>query len=460
MKSSLADQLVALLGGSAVLPVVGFEVDGLEPQSVVRPLERLQVSEVLRWATAEQVSVLPRGGGTRVWLGNVPRQADLVLDLGGLDRLLDYQPADMTATFEAGMTLASLQEQLAPGGEFVPLEAALPGRSTVGGILSVGAGGPLAYAYGLPREWLIGIGVLSAQGVATKSGGKVVKNVTGYDLNKLYTGSLGTLGVIVEATFKLLPIDPGAGVLMASFPTLAASISAGRKLLHSTSAPMGCHSVTSGVSRRLQDSTLAASRDLGLGDEETALSFAYYSGRAKATGRRMEEGTALLLAVGANAVQRTEGSGSNSLLRWVTDTPLEMGPGSVLVMKVSVQSKSAARTSAECSEITISGEKPDQMADPGFGTIRLFWPEPVERSMNGSGRGRQGEQQILDAIQQTRQISYRYGGSAVVEHCPRQVKRQVDVWGDTPDSLAVMRSIKNKFDPGGILNPGRFLGGI
>ncbi|MCI0901072.1 MAG: FAD-binding protein, partial [Chloroflexi bacterium] len=105
--SSLGDRLTGLLGGSAVLPVDGYEVDGLTPQAVVRPVDRLQVSEFLRWATSEEVSVLPRGGGTRTGLGNVPRNADVVLDLGALDRLLDYQPADMTATAEAGITLAS-----------------------------------------------------------------------------------------------------------------------------------------------------------------------------------------------------------------------------------------------------------------------------------------------------------------------------------------------------------------
>ncbi|MCH8987703.1 MAG: FAD-binding oxidoreductase [Chloroflexi bacterium] len=460
MESSLSDRLVGLLGATAVLSVDGYDIDGLIPQAVVRPRDRLQVSEVLRWASAEQVSVLPRGGGTRMGLGNVPRRADLVLDLGGLDKLVDYQPADMTATVEAGMTLASLEEQLTPGGEFVPLESALPSRSTVGGTLAVGTGGPLAYAYGLPREWLIGIGVISAQGVATRSGGKVVKNVTGYDLNKLYTGSLGTLGVIVEASFKLLPIDPEAGALMASFPSLSSSISAGRKLLNSPAAPMGCHCVTSGVSRRLQDSLHAASQDLGLGDEEAALSFAFFSGRAKVTGRRLEEAAALLLAEGANAVQRIEGPASNGLLRWVTDAPSEISLGSGLVMKLSVQSRSAARTSAECAEITLSGEKPEQMADPGFGSIRLFWPRPSDGPMAGRTNNREEEQPILDAVQQARQIARRYGGTAVVEQCPLPVKRNIDVWGDPPDSLAVMRRIKDRFDPGGILNPGRFLRGI
>ena len=453
MESSLGEQLVRLLGRSVVLPGDGYEVDGLTPQAVVRPVDRLQLAEILKWASSEGLGLLPRGGGTRTGLGNVPRKADVVLDMGAFNRMLDYQPADMTATVEAGMTLASLQEHLASGGEFVPFEAAQASRSTVGGILSVGAGGPLSYAYGLPREWLIGIGVMSTQGVSTKAGGKVVKNVTGYDLNKLYTGSLGTLGVIVEASFKLLPNNPHSGMLLASFPTLAASISAGRKLLHSPAAPMGCHSVTSGVSRRLQDSVQAASQDLGLSEEDTALTFAFYSGRAQATRRRMEEAAALLLAEGANVVQRIDDPASNGMLRWLTDAPAEINPNSVLVIKVSVQSKSSARTSAECGEILVSGEKPEQMADPGFGSIRLLWPSSTEGAA-------EVELSILDAVQQTRQIASRYSGSAVVERCPLSVKRQIDVWGDAPDSLAVMRSIKDRFDPNGILNPGRFLGGI
>ena len=456
MESSLSDRLAGLLGGSVVLPVGEIEIDEITPQAVVRPVDRLQISELLLWASSERMSVLPRGGGTRSGLGNVPRTADVVLDLGAFNQLVDYQPADMTATVEVGMTIATLQERLAPGGEFVPIESALHGRSTVGGVLSVGAGGPLSYAYGLPREWLIGMSVLGTNGVSTKSGGKVVKNVTGYDLNKLYAGSLGTLGVIVEATFKLLPIDPQNGVLLASFPTLSDSLAAGRKLIHSSASPMGCHSVTSGVSRRLQDSTQAASQDLGLGDEDTALLFAFFSGRSQATRRRLEEAAAILLAEGADAVQRIEGPAAKGLLRWITDAPPLLSDDSALVMKVSVQSKLSARASAECSDIVLFGEKPEQMADPGFGTIRLFWPKYGDIQSTHS----MDPQLIIDTIQQVRQVVARYEGSAVVEQCPITTKTQIEVWGDYPDSLAIMQSIKNRFDPNGILNPGRFLGGI
>ncbi|MDA0263368.1 MAG: FAD-binding oxidoreductase [Chloroflexi bacterium] len=466
MESSLGDSLVRLLGANSVLPVVDGNVDGRTPQVVVRPRDRVQISEFLSWASSEKVSVLPRGGGTRMGLGNVPRSADVVLDLSRLDRVVDYQPADMTATVEAGVTLASLQERLAPGGEFVPLESALPGRSTVGGTLSVGAGGPLAQAYGLPREWLIGISVLSPLGVATKAGGKVVKNVTGYDLNKLYTGSLGTLGVIVEASFKLLPIDPESGALLVSFPSLLDSVLAGRKLVRSPAGPLGYHGMTFGVFRRLQDSIQAASQGLGLGDTDAALSLAFYSGRAKATGRRMGEAAALLLSEGATAVQRVEGPAAQGLLRWIGDVPSEISPRSVLVMRLSVQPQSAARASVECGEVTLSGGKPDQIADPGFGAIRLFWPTPTDVPSAGGfvpgvrAAGLAQQQPILDAINRTQQVAKKYGGSAVVEHCPLHVKGQIDVWGDAPDSMAVMRRLKDKFDPGGMLNPGRFLGGI
>ena len=125
-------------------------------------------------------------------------------------------------------------------------------------------------------------------------------------------------------------------------------------------------------------------------------------------------------------------------------------------MKLSVQSKSTARVSAECGDISVLGQEPYQLADPGFGSIRLFWPE----SDDGPPRGSRADQPVMEAVQKIRRIAQQYEGSAVVEHCPISTKRQIDVWGDPPDSLEVMQAIKKRFDPGDILNPGRFLGGI
>ena len=142
MESSLAGQLSRLIGASAVSTGNEHEIDGLTPEAVVRPVDQVQLSEVLRWASSQQVSLLPRGGGTRSSLGNIPRKADVVLDMGAFNQLVDYQPADMTATVQAGLTLSSMQRHLALGGEFVPLESAQAERSTVGGILSSARAAP------------------------------------------------------------------------------------------------------------------------------------------------------------------------------------------------------------------------------------------------------------------------------------------------------------------------------
>ena len=155
-------------------------------------------------------------------------------------------------------------------------------------------------------------------------------------------------------------------------------------------------------------------------------------------------------------MQRIEGEAAKRILRWITDVPADINLGSNLVIKVSVRSKSAAPVSAECGDITVLGQGPDQLTDPGFGSIRLFWPKSEDGSTYASGEN----QAVLDAIQKVRGIAHQYQGSAVVEHCPLGVKRQIDVWGDSPDSLKVMQALKKRFDPDDILNPGRFLGGI
>ena len=163
----------------------------------------------------------------------------LALDLRGQDRLLDYQPDDLTVTVEGGISLGQLQRELAPGGKFLPLETPLAETATVGGVLAANTTGPRRFSYGQPRDWLIGISVVGGDGVETKAGGKVVKNVTGYDLNKLYAGSLGTLGIIVEATFKLAPIPADMATVLASFSSLQEGIVAGGGLTGTAFAPNG-----------------------------------------------------------------------------------------------------------------------------------------------------------------------------------------------------------------------------
>lgn len=451
MPASIAAQIEAILGPEAALPnslLESYAIDGLVPQAAVCPANRLGVSQTMAWAFSENVAVSPRGGGTQLALGNVPSAVDLVLDLGRLNRVLDFQPEDLTVTVEAGIALNTLQESLAPGGMFLPLEAPLSERATVGGVLAASASGPRRFAYGLPRDWLIGISVVSAEGTETKAGGKVVKNVTGYDLNRLYTGSLGTLGVIVEATFKLAPLPADFQALAASFESIRAALEAGQSLLSQPYSPQGVQALNGEASQRLGDPN---------GHPDLVLAL-FEGPSASLVERRVQECSRLLRESGAIGVETLSGPQYSSILCRLTDLGWNGDPEPYLTIKVNVPASRVAGLVEESRReprllLGPGGSAPGVLADVGFGMVRLFWwlgGDPVTFD----------EPATVAAIHRVRELAAATGGTAVVERCPPAVKRNIDVWGDTPQGIEIMRRIKEKFDPSGILNPGRFVGGI
>ena len=428
-----------------------YAVDGMIPQAVVRPPNRKDVVEIMRWASAQGISVFPRGGGTQLALGNVPNVVGIAMDLSRQDRLLDYQPADLTATVEAGITLQQLQQELAAGGKFLPLEAPLADVSTIGGILAANTTGPQRFSYRQARDWLIGIGVVSADGVETKAGGKVVKNVTGYDLNKLYTGSLGTLGVIVEATFKLSPSPTQRVTVMASFPSLQEGIHAGGNLLRQVFSPQGVQVLDAQATQQLKLEQGKAMLDqVGT---NSALAIAFLAGRPGAVHRSTNESSRLLRESGATDVVIPEETGSRPLLESLTDLGWGGETTPYLGIKIAVPPSAVPAVVARCLQIVSLGLPPGVVADPGYGLVRLFW-------WAGSVSHLIDESLVLEAIVRTREVVREAGGSAVVEHCPLSLKKQIDVWGGHPEGIDIMRRIKLLFDPLGILSPGRFVGGI
>ena len=444
MTLSPASQLTGFLDSGAIIPQERLEecaVDGVIPQAAVRPANRKDVGEIMRWASARGISVFPRGGGTQLALGNVPDGVGIALDLSRQDRVLDYQPADLTVTVEAGIALHQLQQELAAGGKFLPLEAPLAETSTIGGILAANTTGPRRFSYGQPRDWLIGIGIVSAAGVETKAGGKVVKNVTGYDLNKLYTGSLGTLGVIVEATFKLSPLPTQRATVIASFPSLQKGIKAGGNLLRQVFAPHGVQVLDAQATQQLKF------------EPGSALLTAFFAGRPRAVHRRTDESSRLLRESGATDVAIAEETGSRPLLESLTDLGWSKGTTPYLGIKITVAPSEVPAVVDRCLRAVSLGQPPGVVADPGYGLVRLFW-------WAGSVSDWIDESLVLETIVRTREVVREAGGSAVIEHCPLSLKKQIDVWGGHPEGIEIMRRIKHKFDPLGILSPGRFVGGI
>ena len=208
----LHNELESILGPERVFAreeAASYAVDGIVPQAVALPGTVEEVAEVMRLAHHEGAAVIPWGGGTAMGLGNLPRRYDIALSLTRLNAVVEHEPADLTATVLAGRTLADFQAHLSSVGQFLPLDPPSPAEATIGGILAANASGPSRHAHGTARDLVLGLRFVQADGRVIKAGGKVVKNVAGYDMCRLLIGSLGTLGVIVEACFRLTPL-PGA----------------------------------------------------------------------------------------------------------------------------------------------------------------------------------------------------------------------------------------------------------
>ncbi len=450
----MADELSEIVPQGALLSSERsdeYAIDSIAPIAVVAPEDRGQVAEVMQWAARNGVAVFPRGGGTKLALGNIPENAGLALDLSRLNQVIDYQPGDMTVTVEAGIPLEALQRELAAARQFVPLESPAPSRSTVGGALSVGSVGAMAHAYGPPRDWLIGISVVGADGVETKAGGRVVKNVTGYDLNKLYTGSLGTLGVIVEASFKVSPLQPEERLVAAPFGSMEDAVSAGRELLDIPAGPMSYGAVTGGLARRLFSSpALMESGEAPLGQEPrermNGLGLCFFSGRAGAIRRRVAETSAALLQAGADGAAQVGREGEAAVRHWVAGLCWEDDILPALALKLSASRREIPSLAAACLSIRLPDTDTEALVDPGFGTVRVFFlgdPEDAD---------------ALKAIGDVRRAAQRHSATAVVEVCNPSLKTQIDVWGEEQGSMAIMRRIKEQFDPQRLLNRGRFIG--
>ena len=439
--STVTAQLTDLLGADAVVDsgrLTDYAIGSFTPVAAVRPVDADGVAAVMAWAQRGGLGVYPVGGQTLTQLGNVPTRSGIALDLTGLNRLIDFQPADLTVQVEAGMTIAQLDAELAQDGKHVPLGAPLAQRATVGGTLATGVSGPLRATYGLPRDWLIGVSVVGADGTASKAGGQVVKNVTGYDLNRLYTGSLGTLAVITEATFKLAPAPTEWAAIAAAFSDSDAAIAACRDLQSQPYAPQALHLLNPSAARRMGNPDLPA----GYGP----VAIAIIAGRPSSVRRRVTD-TALLWLEAASTLH-VSGAEAVELTETLADFPFNPdNPPSVCVRVNTPPDALAQLLAMENGEL--AGATPGIAADVGFGGGRLLWWEDFSGA---------DPVHIAERLREIQAAAAQMGGDAIVETCPPSVKEHIDVWGPEPSGMAIMRRIKGQFDPGSILNPGRFIG--
>ncbi len=409
-----------------------YAVDGLLPQIAVSPDSAEETAAVLAAAARCEAAVIPWGGGTTT-TGCVPQRYDVALDMTRQNRVVEHVAEDLTVVVQAGVRLQELQDHLRPRGQYLPLDPPLPERATIGGILATNAGGPWRHACGWPRDWLLGMKVALPDGSLVKSGGRVVKNVAGYDMGKLFVGSFGTLGVIVEAAFKLAPLPASRATAVAFF----------------RSASVGVQTALTLHARNLRVESLdllnpAAVKHVLVDHVESKL-------------------WALLIGVAGNrpAVERTlretaatctgEGAAMSSLTPeqvdgvWQRVRSLQPSSNDEVALRVSVL-PSQVQPFLESAEAILSecGIGWKLGARPALGTTHCSMP---------------GDENVSSVIRALRELASRLGGSLVIESCAPPLKSQVDVWGDVR-SLAPMVRVKDALDPQRTMSPGRFVGGL
>src|ERR1700742_3351637 len=240
---SAITRLESVLGANAIFVAKAanrelYAIDGIAPTAFAKPSSAEQAAEIVRFAAKENLSVIPMGARTKLFCAPTPARYDVALDMTALDEIAHYDPADLTVSVGAAMPLSKLNAKLREHIQFIPLMVPYHAQATIGGSIAAGLDSPLRNAYGTPRDFLLGAEFVDGNGAQIKTGGRVVKNVTGYDLHKLLIGSCGTLAVITRLNFRTFPIPDATQGFLAAFPTHEAAFSARQKIIHSPLTPL------------------------------------------------------------------------------------------------------------------------------------------------------------------------------------------------------------------------------
>jgi len=411
-------------------------VDGLTASIVTEPRNSEEIALVLRLCRDSGACVIPIGGGTKLAYGNIPSSYDVALRTTNLNRILQYEPADMTVSVEAGITLNTLQKTLDGSGQFLPLDPPFKSLSTIGGIIATNASGPQIAGYGSARDMLIGTRTAHSNGELTRAGGMVVKNVTGYDLGKLYVGSLGTLGVLTEANFKLQPKPELSSTITFEFASPSAAEQVLSALIYSTLQPESVGIIGPGSASRLYQLSIR------------------FSGRSEAVEQQLLS-TQVIAKNVASLEAKSDSDDQSQIDPWIHQAQLyetSVESGATLCRITVLPSQLTELMDDILNSSRSLYLEIEAWADAFNGILYISIESPDDSTLNN----------VANTVTDLRHTVEELGGALVIQSCNTALKHQVSAWAESldPNALQLMISMREKFDPTSTVNPGRFATGV
>ena len=454
---SLTSRLADLVGPTRVIAeaasLAACEVDGRSPSAILQPNSAAEIAEILRFASAERLAVIPIGGRTHLGIGMPPRQYDLALDLSRMNKVLACEPRDLTLGIEPGVTCAVLARELRQKGQFLPIAPPFDDRATLGGVVAAGADSPLRYGYGATRDFLLGVEFVTGEGLISKSGGRVVKNVTGYDLHKLFVGSLGTLGIITRLNFRTFPLPQLRRIFLIAFDASSRAFEFCRLLVNSPLDPKVLEVIDSGTAALFQ------SRGIDFLPAGSWLVAIEAAGHESVLARHERDLASISREAGAAAFISLEESQRDQLFACLS----EFQSIALAANRPAVIFRVPILPSAMPSLL----EKIRSLADHhgltcailvrALGVVYVALLSPEQSPVESEELTRSA---LISCSRSMVDLFISQGALPAIERCPLDVKAALDVWPPPGPENEIAQRLKRVFDPREILSPGRFRGGI
>ena len=427
-----------------------YAMDGKKPKVVVSPKTINEISKVIAYANQQRLFIIPRGNGTKMGMGGIPKKMDIILSTDRLNRITDSDCENLTLSAEGGITLSEVQKSLAKvgNGYFLPLDPPFTEKATLGGIVATNSSGPKRLLYGTARDLIIGTKAVFPNGDIVVSGGKTVKNVSGYDMCKLLIGSYGTLGIICEMTFKLLPLPEKEATLALSFAKLEEADGFARQVRSSQLIPSSIEILNAIAVKNMKYS-------ISMPPNGNYLVAIGLDGVAESIDRQISEMSEMSKKHGVLEAVTLDSEKHQAFwiaLRDFYNGLIQSYPNLISLKSNFLISKSGEMLGSYEKITSEFGMDCAFICHSGNGILYSYIL--AEKNL------RSKIESFVELIGKLTSEAVKNEGNLVVESSPLLIKKKVDVWGQSRSDYLVVRRLKEQLDPAGILNIGRFVGGI